>query len=120
MIKDLSVGKPCFQTFSSYRAFLNKGSIKLTLDHLPANALVLIDASDTAYIDYDVLEIIREFGAVKAPEKQIRVLLRGFHERYQIGDSDFVHSESAAPEEIKKMFTLPKSQAFLAERPILN
>ena len=101
-------------------SFLNKGSIKLTLDHLPANALVLIDASDTAYIDYDVLEIIREFGAVKAPEKQIRVLLRGFHERYQIGDSDFVHSESAAPEEIKKMFTLPKSQAFLAERPILN
>lgn len=74
-------------------SFLNKGSIKQTLEHLPANSKVVIDAADTAYIDHDVLEIIKEFGAIKAPAKNIQVLLNGFHERYDIGDSDFVHCE---------------------------
>lgn len=74
-------------------SFLNKGSIKQTLEHLPENSKVVIDAAGTAYIDHDVLEIIKEFGAVKAPAKNIQVLLNGFHERYDIGDSDFVHCE---------------------------
>ncbi|MBK6931422.1 MAG: SulP family inorganic anion transporter [Saprospirales bacterium] len=75
-------------------SFLNKASIKLTLDHLPENAHVIIDASETAYIDSDVLEIIHEFGTVKAPSKNINLLLNGFHERYKIGEADFVHCES--------------------------
>ncbi|GAB4495289.1 MAG: SulP family inorganic anion transporter [Saprospiraceae bacterium] len=74
-------------------SFLNKASIKMTLEHLPENARVLIDASDTAYIDFDVLEIIREFRDIKAPAKDITVVLKGFKERYKIGESDFVHSE---------------------------
>lgn len=74
-------------------SFLNKGSIKMTLDHLPEKAEVILDASDTAYIDFDVLEIIREFVTIKAPRKNIRVILNGFHERYAIGDADFVHCE---------------------------
>lgn len=81
-------------------SFLNKGSIKMTLDHLPENSRVVIDASDTAYIDHDVLEIIREFGTMKAPAKNIQVLLQGFHERYDIGDSDFVHCEHTDLEEV--------------------
>lgn len=74
-------------------SFLNKASIKLTFEHLPENSHVLIDASDTAYIDFDVLEIIREFCDVKAKDKDIVVTLKGFKEKYKIGDSDFVHSE---------------------------
>ena len=98
-------------------SFLNKASIKLTLDHLPANSLVLIDASDTAYIDFDVLEIIREFGAIKAPDKNIRLILRGFHERYGIGDSDFVHCESVSAEELRKLVPSIQNQTVQA---ILN
>lgn len=79
-------------------SFLNKASIKLTLDHLPENSRVLIDASDTAYIDFDVLELVREFCEVKAPAKNITVALKGFKEKYRIGDSDFVHSEPEAEE----------------------
>ena len=75
-------------------SFLNKASIKLTLDHLPENSKVLIDASDTAYIDFDVLESIREFASEKAKNKGIEVMLKGFHERYNFWEADFVHSES--------------------------
>lgn len=84
-------------------SFLNKASIKRTLDHLPTGSNVLIDASDTAYIDFDVLEIIRDFAAVKAPSKGINVALRGFHDRYDIGDADFVHCETLAPDDPLRM-----------------
>ncbi|HEY0272891.1 MAG TPA: SulP family inorganic anion transporter [Chitinophaga sp.] len=67
-------------------SFLNKASILLTLDHLPANTTVIIDASKTAYIDYDVLEIIREFAGIKAPAKNITVLLTGFKPEYKISN----------------------------------
>ncbi len=42
-------------------SFLNKAAIKQTLAHLPANSNVIIDAGNTVYIDYDVLELIRDF-----------------------------------------------------------
>ncbi|MBP6811535.1 MAG: SulP family inorganic anion transporter [Saprospiraceae bacterium] len=74
-------------------SFLNKASIKLTLEHLPENSKVLIDASDTAYIDFDVLESIREFASEKAKNKGIEVMLKGFHERYNFWEADFVHSD---------------------------
>jgi len=80
-------------------SFLNKASIKMTLDHLPANSEVIIDATATAYIDYDVLEIIREFGTIKAPAKNIKVLLNGFHDRYEVGEADFVHCEALPNDE---------------------
>lgn len=65
-------------------SFLNKASILLTLDHMPENSSVVIDASKTAYIDHDVLEIIREFKDVKAPQKKINVVVTGFKEAYNI------------------------------------
>jgi MFS superfamily sulfate permease-like transporter len=74
-------------------SFLNKGSIKLTLDHLPENSTVLIDASETEYVDFDVLEIIREFNDIRAKEKNISCVLIGFKEKYGITNSHNVHSE---------------------------
>ncbi|MFN4081666.1 MAG: SulP family inorganic anion transporter [Saprospiraceae bacterium] len=71
-------------------SFLNKASIKLTLEHLPEGSTVVIDAKDTAYIDFDVLEIIHDFAEVKAPAKGINLTLEGFHDRYEIGDINFV------------------------------
>jgi MFS superfamily sulfate permease-like transporter len=41
--------------------FLNKGSIALTLSHLPDNSSLIIDGSRSHYIDIDVLEIIHDF-----------------------------------------------------------
>ncbi|WP_210464414.1 SulP family inorganic anion transporter [Rufibacter roseolus] len=56
-------------------SFLNKASVALTLDHLPENSEVLIDGSQSTYIDYDVLEAIQNFRTV-AHEKDIRLTLR--------------------------------------------
>lgn len=77
-------------------SFLNKASIKLTLDHLPADTIVVIDASQSTYIDFDVLELIREFKTVKAPQKNIDCRLIGFREKYGIDNTHHVHSEKPA------------------------
>jgi MFS superfamily sulfate permease-like transporter len=73
--------------------FLNKASIKLTLDHLPENSSVIIDASKTQYIDFDVMELIKEFKQIKAPEKHISCRLAGFKETYSIDNTHNVLSE---------------------------
>jgi MFS superfamily sulfate permease-like transporter len=65
-------------------SFLNKAAIRQTLDHIPADTSVVIDASRTDYIDFDVLELIKEFRDIKAPLKRITCRLEGFQEKYQI------------------------------------
>lgn len=65
-------------------SFLNKASLRLTLDYIPENATVLIDASNTKYIDFDVLELIKEFRDIKCPTKKIKCQLAGFKEIYKI------------------------------------
>lgn len=65
-------------------SFLNKAAIKLTLNSLPKNSKVIINASDTVYIAHDVLDLVHEFKMVNAPEKGIEVLLLGFKEAYQL------------------------------------
>ncbi|HEY1022920.1 MAG TPA: hypothetical protein VGE06_11440, partial [Flavisolibacter sp.] len=91
-------------------SFLNKASIKLTLDHLPENSTVLIDATATHYIDFDVLELIKEFKEVKAPLKNITCMLDGFKEAYNISNTHNVQSEpmndkqtSSSEEKIKQL-----------------
>lgn len=76
-------------------SFLNKASILLTLDHMPENTTVIIDAGKTTYIDFDVLESIREFKDVKAPQKNIIVVLKGFKEAYKIANTDDAGHEAA-------------------------
>jgi carbonic anhydrase len=68
-------------------SFLNKASIRETLDHIPENATVNIDASTTQYIDFDVLELIKEFRDIKAPLKNITCNMIGFHEQYKINNA---------------------------------
>ncbi|WP_242920207.1 SulP family inorganic anion transporter [Pontibacter liquoris] len=59
---------------SEHVSFLNKASIILTLDHLPANSHVVIDGESSEFIDYDVLEAIHEFRKT-AHERNINVEL---------------------------------------------
>jgi carbonic anhydrase len=71
-------------------SFLNKASILLTLDHLPENSIVVIDAFKAVFIDHDVLEVIREFKEVKAPEKNIQLSLTGFKNYYSIENTEHI------------------------------
>ncbi|MFN0175313.1 MAG: SulP family inorganic anion transporter [Saprospiraceae bacterium] len=87
-------------------SYLNKAAIKLTLDHLPENSKVTIDASDAAYIDFDVVESIREFAKTKADLKGIQLNLKGFHERYKFWEADFVHCQHEPKSQVKKTKTI--------------
>jgi len=73
-------------------SFLNKAAIRHTLDKMPENSIVVIDASHTNYIDFDVLELIKEFRDIKAPLKNITCRLEGFQEKYQIDNQLNVQS----------------------------
>jgi MFS superfamily sulfate permease-like transporter len=73
-------------------SFLNKAAIRETLDHIPENARIIIDASKTRYIDFDVLELIKEFRDIKAPLKNISLELKGFKEIYKMDNSQNVSS----------------------------
>jgi len=73
-------------------SFLNKASIKLTLDHIPADAKVVIDATYSTYIDFDVLEEIKEFKEIKAPQKNITCVTIGFKDVYNIENESHVLS----------------------------
>lgn len=70
-------------------SFLNKAAIKETLKVLPDNSKVIINASDTVYIAYDVIDLIKEFEQVQAKEKNIEVTLIGFKEKYNLKNSTF-------------------------------
>lgn len=73
-------------------SFLNKAAIRETLDHIPANSTAIIDATNSDYIDFDVLELIKEFRDIKAPLKKINCQLIGFQEKYRIDNKQNVQS----------------------------
>ncbi len=63
-------------------SFLNKASIKDTLARIKPGSRVTIDATQSEYIDFDVLDIIKEFSNVQAPEKDIEMTLIGLRNTY--------------------------------------
>jgi MFS superfamily sulfate permease-like transporter len=74
-------------------SFLNKAAIKQTLAHLPHNSKLIIDAANTVYIDYDVLELLRDFVNFGSKDKNIKVELRNFKPAYKMEDASHVHSK---------------------------
>jgi len=68
-------------------SFLNKAAIKQTLAHLPKNSKVIINAENTVYIDYDVMELIKDFNDNGSKDKNIEVVLKGFNKSYNIANT---------------------------------
>lgn len=66
---------PTHLKLSEQVSFLNKASIIKVLNELPRNSRVLIDGSDSSFIDYDVLEAIENFR-LSARERGIDLELR--------------------------------------------
>ncbi|MGX7666236.1 SulP family inorganic anion transporter [Flavobacterium pedocola] len=73
-------------------SFLNKAAIKLTLSNLPENSKVVINASDTVYIAHDVIDLIKEFKQINAPEKNIDLTLIGFKDAYELDNNVYESS----------------------------
>lgn len=95
-------------TLSQEVSFLNKAAIKETLRQIPSGASVIIDASGTEYIDFDVLDLIRDFAATHAPDAGIKVSLIGFRNAYELPK---VHSERDALSPLVDAGEVPKRSA---------
>ena len=73
-------GNKTILRLSEHVSFLNKANIQQTLEQLPDDAEVVIDATRSKYIDYDVFEIIQNFRS-EAELKNIKLTienLRGY------------------------------------------
>lgn len=68
-------------------SFLNKAAIKTTLNDIPENSKVIINAHDTVYIAHDILDLIHEFKTTRAIDENIKVKLKGFKKAYQLENS---------------------------------
>src|SRR5690606_10929559 len=69
-------------------SFLNKAAILFTLNKIPDNSKVIINASDTVYIAHDILDSIKEFRDIRAPLKNIDVTLIGFKNEYDLSNTE--------------------------------
>ena len=70
---------------------MNKAAIKNTLSSIPRGSKLIIDASNAKYIDFDVVELIKDFRNVKADDKEIDLTLKGFKEQYNLENTEFKH-----------------------------
>ncbi|MFN0107659.1 MAG: SulP family inorganic anion transporter [Blastocatellia bacterium] len=73
-------------------SFLNKAAIKQTLADLPENSSLVINATNSAYIDHDVVELIRDFVSLGSKDKGISVSLVGFKDVYKLENTSHVSS----------------------------
>lgn len=78
-------------------SFLNKAAIKRVLKDIPSGCRLVIDASQTAYIDHDVLELIRDFLRTGAGERGVKVSLLGFKKSYRVEHAIEVHGDAPRP-----------------------
>jgi MFS superfamily sulfate permease-like transporter len=83
-IKTRKNNEPIHIVLSEEVSFLNKASILQTLEDLPEGSYVIIDGSNSRYIDYDVLEIINDFKDT-AKFKNIKLELIKIKDVYRFG-----------------------------------
>jgi len=86
--EDYSADKTIHMELAQEVSFLNKAAIKQTFAHLPKNSKLVLDASDSIYIDHDVLLLIKEFVEHGSKDKNIDVKLMGFRKEYKIENTD--------------------------------
>lgn len=67
-------------------SFLNRASLQKLFDSTNSGAHLVFDATDTNFIDPDILALLREFDSVIAPTRGIKVSMVGFEDRMGIKD----------------------------------
>ncbi len=78
--KEAQIGSKTIIRLSEHVSFLNRANLQQTLETLPPNSEVVIDATRSKFIDYDIYEIIQNFKS-EAHHKHIKIILenmRGF------------------------------------------
>jgi len=67
-------------------SFLNRAAIERALNEVPRGGHVLLDATNTDYIDPDVLDLIEDFRTEGAKAHDVEVSLKGFRKEYNLAD----------------------------------
>ena len=67
-------------------SFLNRAALDRIFSDASQGSQMLIDASETDYIDPDVLSLIRDYKEKIAPQRGVTVSLRGFRKKYRLQD----------------------------------
>jgi MFS superfamily sulfate permease-like transporter len=80
----LHIGDVIRIELSSHVTFLNRATIKNTLWGIPNNSKVVLDASNTSYIDNDIMEIIQDFKEVRSEECGIKLNIIGLRNSYSL------------------------------------
>ncbi len=71
---------------ASQVSFLNRAALDKVFRETESGSNLLIDATDTDYIDPDVLSLIRDFKNNRGPAHGVSVSLRGFRKKYNLRD----------------------------------
>lgn len=66
-------------------SFLHKASLLLMLERIPEDSSLIIDGTKAKYIDFDVLEVIKEYRN-NAELKNVKIELRNIKDTYSIAD----------------------------------
>ncbi|MFS0491247.1 SulP family inorganic anion transporter [Leadbetterella byssophila] len=75
---------PIRMVLSEEVSFLNKANIKESLEAVPKNSSIIIDATNSTYIDFDVLQGIKEFVDYKSKYRNIECQLIGFDKQFSL------------------------------------
>jgi carbonic anhydrase len=83
----MHIGEVMQLTLPNQVSFFNKATIKNALWALPNNSKITINASQSDFIDDDVVEIITDFKTVVAPERGIQLNVLGLKDTYEEDDA---------------------------------
>lgn len=65
-------------------SFLNRAALDDVFNSIPRGGHILLNAEHTAYIDPDILSMIREYTDNTAPVRGVQVSLLGFRDKYNL------------------------------------
>lgn len=99
--------------FSNQVSFLNRAVLEQTLNSVPTQGHVVLDARNTDYIDPDILDLIEDFRKQTAPARNLKVSLMGFKERYVMEDQ--IQYVDVSTREVQSQLTPEQVLQFLKE-----
>ncbi len=99
--------------FAQQVTFLNRAPLLATLKAIPDDSQIILDASETDYLDQDIAQVLRTFREEEAPLRNIQVNIIGVRDKYYLQD----HMEyiNVLTEETQKQLTPDSVLQFLKE-----
>lgn len=105
VIKEKRLQEEIFRIFLPHQlSFLMRGSLRNVLESLPQRSHVVLDATDTSYIDADCLDLIKDFTASESRARDIVVSLESFKDSYNLKDR--VNYSAAMTREVQENMSI--------------